>query len=381
MFKMPILPNGFKFSDETSEKPQIVLPLLGSIENSPAKTPVNVLTTHFLNYLQGLKIDPKAPANLEGFLKYQRDKATQEHSTEWLTRTQSIQEQISQSGVSDEEILGDVSQALKKALSSSKGSLVSSFVHQECFDDLRQIAKHAAGLKRQLAPIAARIFLASFLEEHKSVGVELHRDKQRFVTKPEDGLARFRQLMNDSGQYAKMKGILDKKFHILIGRQLLSELCRIATIEDYLALPANAKTAISQESYDRILATFTSGKLSGTLQALVKQPAKFEPAIGLFRLALNYGTPLEKLAQIQLGLARLKDIYLFEEGEKPADEDRLMAIQFALIGARVENLVGIARYTLAFLKVDPDTEVLSRSETKHLGWFQKVVESIVRLVP
>jgi hypothetical protein len=98
-------------------------------------------------------------------------------------------------------------------------------------------------------------------------------------------------------------------------------------------------------------------------------------------LALNYGTPLEKLAQIQLALARLKDIYLFEEGQKPAEEDLLMMIQFALIKARVEKLVGIARYTFAFLKLDRETEVLSKSEMKHLGWFQKVVDNIARMVP
>jgi hypothetical protein len=173
-FKSPIIPDNVVFADSSPVRPQIYLPLLqqiGPVEKSQS----NPVVMHFINYLQGLRLDPAAPAALSEFLTYQKQKASQAHSTEWLTRTQSIDEQIQQFGISESGLLGEVTAALAKGLLQSKTSLASSFAHSECFNELVK-----------LQPIIYQAGLADFLSSRKQHVEDIQRRRTQYLTQPDN---------------------------------------------------------------------------------------------------------------------------------------------------------------------------------------------------
>jgi hypothetical protein len=182
-FRSPIVPSDVKFAGDASAKSEIVLPLLERIAKLEQR-PVATVVGHFLNYLQGLKLDSSAPADLHGFLAHQKAKAEQTHSTEWLTRTQSIAEQIGQLGIAEEELLSEVTFAVAKGLNQSRASLANSFAHQECYDELVALAKTCALLNTQLHPILHQVVLAQFVAPDAKIAAvqEFQTNDDRYLT-------------------------------------------------------------------------------------------------------------------------------------------------------------------------------------------------------
>jgi hypothetical protein len=243
------------------------------------------------------------------------------------------------------------------------------------------VAKHARLLKSQLSPIISRAILGMYLEKKKNVVPDLRRDSPGFIGKPEDGVAKFVQLVNDVTQFAVANGITDTRRHASLARQLHSEFCRNVPLSEFLEQPLVKKAVISPEGYEQVLGAFLRGQHSETLTQLFQQPDKFNDAIKLLNIGLTYGTPLERLEQCELSVVILKDVHLYEEGVKAPAVDIQLMFQFALIMAKLPNLVGMTKYIQAFVKVDDEAfTILTKKEKKRLDMLYKAVDEIKRLV-
>jgi hypothetical protein len=375
-FKAPIVPDNVIFAEDSPVKPQIYLPLLqqiGPVEASPS----NPVVAHFINYLQGLKLDPAAPGALAEFLAYQKQKASQAHSTEWLTRTQSIDEQIQQLGISESELLGEVTAALTKGLLQSKTSLASSFAHQECYDRLVKLAKACALLNAQLQPVIYQAVLNSFLNSSRQYVEDIQRRRTQFLTRPDHWPGRFAMVASELKQFVEQMHIADS---VKLQRQLHSELCRSLTFEEFKeqnSMSQNHDEALHQMC-NQVLQRLVADCENELLAHLFAHPEKFQVPIEMMakwmRLAMS---PLEKLEQVSSCFALLAGLVKFEGGQDPDDETLKRLMMFTLLRAQVPDLVSLQKYIHVFLFIGTDhTDLLLRKERKRGQLFIDVVTAI-----
>jgi hypothetical protein len=322
-----------------------------------------------------------APADLLGFLAHQKTMAERGHSTEWLTRTQSISEQIGQLTSPAEELLTDVTFALSKGLKASRGALANSFAHQECYDELVALAKSCALLNAQLLPIIHQAVLAKFVSPETKIAAvaDFRANPARFIAQPDAWAACFRALAAELAQFAKGVGLQpDPPGRPLLLRQLHSELCRELTFEKFAASPAaeaRADEAIAAK-YAGLAAAIAAGR-AGTVAQLLKDPANLAPVVGILETGLPIGSPLEKLEQIAVCFGMLKDLYRFEEGDAATDDEIVVLFAGALAKVKRPGIVSLTKYLQVFLMLDdPAVGLLRAKERKRAALFIRAVEEI-----
>jgi hypothetical protein len=376
VFKSPILPDNIKFAGELTSKPQVYLPLLRQISECPVKSAVP-LVTHFINYLQGLKLDPQAPGNLEGFLAHQKRRATQAHSTEWLTRTQSIDEQIRQLGYTETELFEEVTAALAKGLQQSKSSLASSFAHQECYDELSRFGKSCGVLNSQLTPVIHQAVLMNFLAEHKQFVEDVQRRRVHYLQEPESWGSRFGNIAHQFHIFVSALGLGDD---VQLTRQLHSELCHYLRFgefkEQHQAYGRNDKLLFDKGS--QVLDTFVRETVEEDLRAVFEHPDKCQDAIEILTGRVSVaGSPLEMLAHIGKSRSLLRGVYRFDVGEEADADTQKKLLLFALLKAHVADLFSLGKYVGSFLHLAPDcVDLLSTKERETAALFESAVKYI-----
>jgi hypothetical protein len=381
-FRMPPLPADIKSLDGPAEKPAIYLPILRNVESVNPKAPTNVIVTHFMNYLQGLKPDRRAPGDLAGFLKYQSEKAQQAHSTEWLTRTQSIEDQVSQLEQPEAMLLEEMGGALAKGLHGSRNLLALCFTHGECCADLEALAKQAAKLSAQLTPLIHQSVVGAFLDNRKDIHIEIAKEKARYMQQHESWLARFLSLSIEVGMFANSIEMTDEAAKVRIARQLHSNVCRLLSFEEFLACSQLRKQdELIAQGCARATEKFLEQNKNPVLEQLTKRPNELTVVVETLKMAFRLGTPLDKLQQLETVTRLLKDVWLFEQGTKATEADLNLLLVFSLLKAQPPALASVAQYTHYFLNVEHEIiHLLTAKEKGRVAAFMRAVEQINALV-
>jgi hypothetical protein len=368
-FKSPIVDPGVKFPNDQVEADRIYLPILSNIPETTPKP--GVVVAHFMNYLQGLKLDVDAPGDLAGFLRHQLDRASQSHSTEWLSRTQSIDEQIQQLGCSESQLLADVTAALDGGLRQSKASLIASFAHQKCHDELCRAAKFFSRLNSQLTPIIHQALLAAFINDNKQSINQITKSKNQLVTDQATWAARFVGMAADFLKFAGGKGVTETVDSPALSRQLHSRLCRDFPYEGFREQNPNARR------HDEILAQNYGRLFEKVMREHIAVDGLDEVAVNLAN-GMRIGSPLDRLGQIMGCLKTAKEIWRFEAGEKPGHDDMRKLVLTTLFKRQIPEIISMSRYleVLLFIGCQHPVVLLSPKEQRGMAVFFEAIKFI-----
>jgi hypothetical protein len=74
---------------------------------------------------------------------------------------------------------------------------------------------------------------------------------------------------------------------------------------------------------------------------LLQNRDNFTDVVRILSTGLGAGSPLERLEHIHTSFALLKDLYHFEDGEQPSDDDLITLFEYALNEAIVPDIVSL----------------------------------------
>ncbi|KAH0787365.1 hypothetical protein GPJ56_008717 [Histomonas meleagridis] len=380
-FKLPEIPSDVIVKSKT-EVVELVLPIMEVKVKPLQKDEYYKIISHLINYLQDIRPDPNAPNNLLDFLKYQKERALQNSSTEMLTKTQAIENKIIRCKKPEKEILNSVSNMVTAGIQKCSEELALNFELQECYEQLSKISKGAASMNAQLVPIIHQALLHLFFHRNKDVKQEIERNKKTFLSQPKQWNDFLIPMNQKIIAFAQSLG-LDQQHHMKLTRQFHSELLKMLTFANFLNVN---KDLVKEDkkvtaAYDKIMKAFMKEKYSSVLTQLFNTPSCFDSVVHILDKGTQAGAPLERLEQIGMSMDVLHDIYLFEAGEGCPGDDFLPLFVYALLRTKLPNLASLCKYLENYLmSAEESVRLLEAKEKFEVTTFLSAADYIMQQV-
>ena len=344
LYKLPDLPEGFPA--HYSYEPTLALPIIVTPEQQAYEMNINKkdefikMILHLQKYLITLRPSESAPQNLTEFLEFQKERALRSSMTELLTKTKAIQNKIDRSGKSVDEILLTLQYVVCNGLKKSSKILNNSFKNQQFLTLLSDFLSESQNTKHQLDLIYLQYVIKIFNQRNKDIKENMEKTKSYLLNSQNDWFEYFFTYAKKLLSFAEFLNIHSQYFLILT-KQLHSGLCLQLLSSKHHSSPNiidSATDEIINNNYNNLLLEFQKRKKSNLILDIILDSNCLNEPILIFKDGVLYGTPLERLENIEKCILILKNIVNELNDENVQSLHKSVSVQIPYLGTNQKSI-------------------------------------------
>ena len=322
---------------------------------------------HLINYLKDIPSSEHDPEDLMEFLDAKMKEAKDNEDNEMMAKTQAVKGKLEKLGKSGPEILQLLQATIKGNVSQQKSALTSSYDIQNMLSTVEAMEANVARMRSQLEPVLHSSIVASYTER-RDILIRLSiisDDSPKLYTQIDHWYVYYiplcRELIAFTQQFfsSPCPGVL---------RHLHTVICSLLPLAGFTT--AN-DSVLHLVAADRHIATCSAAPLP--------EDSCYDAVASVLQRGLSISrTPLDKLATISQGIALLRELYEFENGEPATDDTTINVLASILAAAHPNQLASLRAYLMHFLTFrSDDPVVLEPSSARDLAIFERAVARLL----